>query len=59
MSLRHSFATAAIRAGLEVSSVSRWFGYAAISTTYNKYVRPTLKNLQEDSAAIDTAFETA
>ena len=56
MSLRHSFATACIMAGIEVATVSRWLGHTQISTTYNRYVRPRLSDLHASAAAIDAAF---
>ena len=55
-SLRHSFATASIMAGVPVATVSRWLGHSQISTTYNRYVRPRLADLHASTAAIDEAF---
>lgn len=54
MSCRHSFATACIRAGIEVSSVSKWLGHEQISTTYNRYVKPLLSDLHGDVSTIDS-----
>lgn len=59
MSLRHSFATASILAGIEVSSVSKWLGHTNTSTTYNKYVRPLLSDLHEDVEVINKAYREA
>ncbi len=59
MSCRHSFATACIRAGIEVSTVAAWLGHRDVSTTYNRYVKPTLGVLREDAKAIDEAFSGA
>lgn len=56
-SLRHSFATACIDAGIEVSRVSAWMGHCDVSTTYNRYVKPTLDGLRGDAELIDAAFE--
>lgn len=57
-SLRHSFATACINAGIEVSKVSAWLGHRDTSTTYNRYVKPTLSDLRGETAVIDAAYET-
>lgn len=56
-SLRHSFATACIDSGIEVSRVSKWMGHCDVSTTYNRYVKPTLAALESDAAIIDSAYE--
>lgn len=55
-SLRHSFATACINAGIEVSKVSAWLGHRDTSTTYNRYVKPTLADLHGEAAIIDAAY---
>lgn len=57
MSLRHSFATSCIRAGIDVASVSKWLGHQQVSTTYNMYVKPLLSNLHEDANAIDDLYK--
>ena len=54
--LRHSFATACINAGIEVAKVSRWLGHSNISTTYNRYVRPILSDLESETSTIDKAL---
>jgi integrase len=54
--LRHSFATAAIRSGMNVASVAKWLGHADVTTTLNRYVRPLLVNLQEDAKIVDSAY---
>ena len=56
MSLRHSFATAAIMAGVQVATVSRWLGHSQISTTYNRYVKPRLADLHDSTSVMDRAF---
>jgi integrase len=56
MTLRHSFATAAIRANINVAVVSKWLGHTNITTTYNKYVRPLLADLESETEAIDAAY---
>lgn len=55
-SLRHSFATACINAGIEVSVVSAWLGHREVSTTYNRYVKPLLKDMRREISVIDAAF---
>lgn len=54
--LRHSFATACIGAGIEVARVSRWLGHCDVSTTYNRYVRPMLGDLEAETSVIDAAM---
>lgn len=56
LSLRHSFATAAIRMGVNVASVSRWLGHNNIMTTLNRYVKPLAQDLKEDAKIIDAAY---
>lgn len=55
-SLRHSFATACIRNGIEVSTVSKILGHRDVTTTYNRYVKPLLDDLKNDAQLIDKAF---
>ena len=55
-SCRHSFATACINAGIEVSTVSAWLGHRDVSTTYNRYVRHGLADMRTEVAAIDAAM---
>ncbi len=54
--LRHSFATSCIDAGIEVAKVSRWLGHSNISTTYNRYVRPMFSDLESETSTIDNAL---
>ncbi|WP_346674774.1 tyrosine-type recombinase/integrase [Enorma phocaeensis] len=54
--LRHSFATACIGEGIEVAKVSRWLGHCDVSTTYNRYVRPMLGDLEVETSVIDAAM---
>lgn len=54
--LRHSFATSCINAGVEVSKVSAWLGHTDVSTTYNRYVRPGLDDLERDVSIINDAM---
>ena len=55
-SCRHSFGTAAIEGGIEVAKVSKWMGHTDITTTYNRYVKPRMKDLHDSASAIDAAF---
>lgn len=55
-SMRHSFATSCINAGIEVAKVSAWLGHREVSTTYNRYVKPLLSDLQGEVSIIDAAF---
>ena len=52
LSLRHSFATTAIRAGANVISVSKWLGHASITTTLDRYVKPLQHDLKADVADV-------
>lgn len=54
--MRHSFATACISAKIDVAKVSKWLGHKEVSTTYNRYVRPLLQDLQDEVSTIDAAF---
>lgn len=58
-SMRHSFGTACIDAGIEVAKVSKWMGHTDVTTTYNSYVKPRLKDLKRDTKLIDEAFGNA
>ncbi len=55
-SMRHSFATACIRQGIDVSTVSAWLGHRDVSTTYNRYVKPLLVDMRADAMLIDEAY---
>lgn len=39
LNMRHSFATACLMAGMEISKVSRYLGHTSINTTVARYVR--------------------
>ena len=54
--LRHSFATACIDAGVEVAKLSAWLGHRDVTTTYNRYVKPKLADLHGAVGAIDEAL---
>lgn len=54
-SMRHSFATACIEAGVDVAVVSKMLGHTNVSTTYNRYVRPKLKGLKDAVAMMESA----
>ena len=60
LSMRHSFATACIRAGINVASVSKWLGHNDITTTLNRYVLPLQQDLRADVAdRIDALYGAA
>lgn len=52
-SMRHSFGTACIAAGIDVKIVSTWMGHVDVTTTYNRYVKPKLETLQMNASEID------
>lgn len=52
-SLRHSFATACVNEGMEVSKLSRIMGHADIKTTMRYYVRQKLDDLKVAVDAMD------
>lgn len=45
--LRHTFATTAIEAGVDVKTLSEMLGHASTSTTMDLYCHPTMKHKQE------------
>lgn len=60
LSLRHSFATSAIRAGINVVSVSKWLGHSSVATTLNRYVKPLQQDLKADVAdVVDRLYKAA
>jgi integrase len=54
-SLRHCFATAALKSGVPIELVSKMLGHANITTTYNRYVRPTQNDVMQVAAMLDKA----
>lgn len=48
LNMRHSFATACMNAGLDVTKVSKLLGHTQISTTVNRYVRYKIDDLVEE-----------
>lgn len=55
-SMRHSFATACVNAGVEVTKLSAIMGHADIRTTERYYVRQKVSDLHNAGAAIDSAL---
>lgn len=55
-SLRHSFATSCVNAGIEVTKLSKWMGHRDIATTQKYYVKQKLKDLRSDAALIDDSI---
>ena len=56
-SLRHSFATSAINAGVPVEHVSKTLGHTSVITTYNSYVRVDDQKAKEHMSRINDAFK--
>ena len=54
-SMRHSFATACIAAGIDVAVVSRMLGHTNVSTTYNRYVRPMQQGMKDAVVMMELA----
>lgn len=54
--LRHSFASACIDAGIDIAKVSAWLGHASITTTFNRYVKTRRKDLSAATATINAAM---
>lgn len=52
LNMRHSFATACINAGIDVTKVSRMLGHTQISTTVQRYVRFKEEDLIADIDAV-------
>lgn len=52
-SLRHSFATSCVNAGIEVTKLSKWMGHVDTATTQKYYIKQKLKDLSSDAALID------
>lgn len=52
-SMRHSFGTSCINAGIEVARLAKWMGHCDTATTYNRYVKPKLADLSGDAGTID------
>ncbi len=52
-SMRHSFASACIDAGIDIAKVSAWLGHTNITTTLNRYVKARKKDLNSALVAIN------
>ena len=48
LNMRHSFATACLMAGMEISKVSRYLGHTSINTTAARYVRYKAADMVDD-----------
>jgi integrase len=55
-SLRHSFATAMLKSGTKIQTVSKMLGHTNITTTYNRYVKPTQDDLMESVVEMNAAY---
>lgn len=54
--LRHSFATACVKAGVPVKTLSVWLGHTDVTTTLNKYVKPLQSDLRDSADIINDAM---
>lgn len=54
--LRHSFASACIDAGIDIAKVSSWLGHTTITTTLNRYVKTQKKDLSSATDAMNAAM---
>lgn len=52
--LRHTFASRALKAGVDISVVSQWLGHANISTTYNTYIHVFDSQKEEACQLLET-----
>lgn len=57
--MRHSFASACLDAGIDIAKVSKWLGHTNIMTTYNRYVKARRSDLDDAAGSIDAALEKA
>ena len=55
ISMRHTFATRTLKAGVPISVVSKWLGHANISTTYNTYIH-VLCSEEKDASGIAEGY---
>lgn len=58
-SLRHSFATACVNAGVEVTKLSAMMGHRDVATTQQYYVKQKLRDLHSAAGDIDGALGKA
>lgn len=56
--MRHSFATSALRAGIAVKDVQVWLGHTSPTTTM-RYMRPNLATLRNDACLMSAILERA
>lgn len=54
--MRHSFASACIDAGIDIAKVSAWLGHTNITTTLNRYVKTRKKDLDSALNVINQAM---
>ncbi len=54
LNMRHSFATACMNAGMDVTKVSKLLGHTNITTTVSRYVRYKPEDMVKD---FDALFE--
>lgn len=56
--MRHSFATSMIRAGIPVPILQQWLGHSTSSTTLNRYCRPQVGDLRYDAKMISEILDS-
>lgn len=55
-SMRHSYGTASINAGMEVTKLSRIMGHVDVHTTQTRYVKQRFDDLRDEMDVIDSAM---
>lgn len=55
-SMRHSYGTASINAGVEVTKLSRIMGHVDVHTTQTRYVKQRFDDLRDEMSVIDSAM---
>ena len=51
-SMRHSFATSLVRAGVPLTSIQQWLGHSSLTTTTNTYLKPSVEDLRCDAEEV-------
>lgn len=55
-SMRHSFATACVKAGIPIADVSIWLGHSNPTITASSYLKPSVLDLLDDAVSIDERY---
>lgn len=56
-SMRHSFATICLCAGIDLATLSLWMGHSCSDTTLRFYVKPNIDDLRKDAVFMDLLFD--